>query len=192
MTEMKPALLIVDMQNDFVLPGAPAAVKGAAATIPRIKAVLDRFRRSGWPVFHVVREYRADGSDIEISRRDAFLAGPGYVIPGTTGAEIVRALSPESGEYRIVKPRFSAFFGTELELILRRLAVDRLVLCGTQYPNCIRATAYDGLSHGYPVLVITDATSASDDQVAEANIRDLRNVGIRCVSFEEFDRSIGG
>jgi len=192
MTAMKPALLVVDMQNDFVLPDAPAAVKGAAATIPRIKAVLDRFRRSGWPVFHVVREYRADGSDIEISRRDAFLAGPGYVIPGTTGAEIVRALSPESGEYRIVKPRFSAFFGTELELILRRLAVDRLVLCGTQYPNCIRATAYDGLSHGYPVLVITDATSASDDQVAEANIRDLRNVGIRCVSFEEFDRSIGG
>jgi len=192
MTAMKPALLVVDMQNDFVLPDAPAAVKGAAATIPRIKAVLDRFRRSGWPVFHVVREYRADGSDIEISRRDAFLAGPGYVISGTTGAEIVRALSPESGEYRIVKPRFSAFFGTELELILRRLAVDRLVLCGTQYPNCIRATAYDGLSHGYPVLVITDATSASDDQVAEANIRDLRNVGIRCVSFEEFDRSIGG
>jgi nicotinamidase-related amidase len=189
---MKPALLIVDMQNDFILPDAPAEIKGAVATIPRVKAVLDWFRGNDWPVFHVVREYRADGSDIEISRRDAFLAGPGYVIPGTKGAEIVQALSPELGEYRIVKPRFSAFFGTELELILRRLAVDRLVLCGTQYPNCIRATAYDGLSYGYPVFVITDATSASDDDVAEANIRDLRNVGIGCVSFEEFGRSVEG
>jgi nicotinamidase-related amidase len=174
------------MQNDFVLPGAPASVGGAASTIQRVKAVLDWFRAGGWPVFHIVREYRADGSDIEISRRDAFLAGPRFAVPGTKGAEIVQELSPAPGEYRVVKPRFSAFFGTELELILRRLEIDRLVVCGTQYPNCIRATAYDGLSHGYPVFIITDATSASSDEVAEANIRDLRNVGIRCVSFNEF------
>jgi nicotinamidase-related amidase len=188
---MKPALLIVDMQNDFVLPGAPASVGGAASTVQRVKAVLDWFRASGRPIFHIVREYRADGSDIEISRRDAFLAGPRYVVPGTKGAEIVQELSPQPGEYRVVKPRFSAFFGTELELILRRLAVERLVVCGTQYPNCIRATAFDGLAHGYSVFIITDATSASSDEVAAANIRDLRNVGIRCVSFDEF-RKVDG
>jgi len=190
--KMKTALLIIDMQNDFVLPGAPAVVKGAFASIPRVRAVLEWFRNNAMPVFHVVREYRADGSDIEISRRDAFLAGSSYVVPGTKGADIVDALAPRPMEYRIVKPRFSAFFGTELELILRRLEVDSLAVCGTQYPNCIRATAYDGLSHGYCVSVITDATSASSDDVAESNIRDMRAVGIACVSFDEFKRSNGG
>ena len=174
------------MQNDFVLDDAPAKVPGASARIPQLKKVLDWFRTNGLPVFHIVREYRADGSDIEISRRDAFLAGPSYAVPGTKGAEIVHELTPNAGEYRIVKPRFSAFFGTELDLMLRRLAIDSLVICGTQYPNCIRATAFDGLSNGYPVFVITDATSASSDEVANANIRDLRNVGIKCISFDEF------
>jgi len=189
---MKPALLIVDMQNDFVLPNAPAPVAGAAASIPRVKEVLDWFRATGQPVFHIVREYRADGSDIEISRKKAFLAGPSYAVPGTKGVEIVQELTPTAGEYRIVKPRFSAFFGTELELILRRLAIDSLVICGTQYPNCIRATAFDGLSYGYPVFVITDATSAASQEIADANIRDLRNIGIQCISFAEFKHASAG
>jgi len=90
----------------------------------------------------------------------------------------------------VVKPRFSAFFGTELELILRRLGVDSVVVCGTQYPNCIRATAFDGLSYGYHTVVITDATSASTLVVAESNIRDMENIGIRCISFEEFRNEI--
>lgn len=174
------------MQNDFVLPSAPAVIHGALATVPRIKEVLEWFRAKCYPVFHIVREYRADGSDIEISRREAFLAGPPYAVPGTKGVEIIDALSPITGEYRVVKPRFSAFFGTELELILRRLDVDSVVVCGTQYPNCIRATAFDALSYGYPTAVITDATSASALAVAESNIRDMENIGIRCISFDEF------
>lgn len=183
---MKTALLIVDMQNDFVLPGAPAVIDGAFATVPRVAEVLAWFRREGHPVFHIVREYREDGSDIEMTRREAFLAGPSYVVPGSKGSEIVEALAPRAGEHRIVKPRFSAFFATELELILRRLGIGRLVICGTQYPNCIRATAFDGISYGYETVVITDATSASCQEVAEGNIRDMRNVGIRCVSFDGF------
>ena len=188
---MKHALLIVDMQNDFVVPGGPAVVVGAAATIPQLKEVLNWFRDKNYPVFHIVREYRADGSDIEISRKEAFLAGPSYAVPGPKGVEIIEELTPIAGEYRIVKPRFSAFFGTELELILRRLSVESLVVCGTQYPNCIRATAFDGLSHGYPVSVVTDATSAASEEIANANIRDLKNIGIQCVSFAELKNSIG-
>ena len=183
---MKIALLIVDMQNDFVLPKSPAEIPGAFATLPRAQDVLACFRAADRPIFHIVREYRADGSDIEISRRDAFLVGPQYAVPGTKGAEIVDALRPLPGEYRIVKPRFSAFFGTELDLILRRLEVTDVAICGTQYPNCIRATAFDSLSHGYLTTVITDATSAASLEVARSNIRDLENVGIKCLAFEAF------
>ena len=183
---MQTALLIIDMQNDFVLPGAPARIAGAQATVGRIAEVLTYFRSRALPVFHVIRAYRADGSDIEISRRAAFLAGPQYVVPGTKGAAIVAELTPAKNEYQIVKPRFSAFFGTELELLLRRLGVERLVICGTQYPNCIRATAFDGLALGYDTTILTDGTSAASEEIAAANIRDLRNVGIRCLSFADY------
>ena len=176
------------MQNDFVLPDGPAVIKGAFASVTRVSDVLTWFRQKQNAVFHIVREYREDGSDIEISRREAFLAGPSYVIPGSEGAKIVEALTPVRGEHRIVKPRFSAFFGTELDLILRRWRIVRLVICGTQYPNCIRATAFDSLSYGYDTVVITDATSASSPDVAESNIRDMKNVGIRCIPFAEFKK----
>jgi nicotinamidase-related amidase len=184
--KMKSALLIIDMQNDFVLPNSPAVIAGAFATVPHAREVLAWFRAASRPIFHVVREYRSDGSDIEISRRDGFLAGPQYVVPGTKGAEIVDALVPIAGEYRIVKPRFSAFFCTELDLILRRLSVTDVVICGTQYPNCIRASAFDSLSHGYLTTVITDATSAASAEIAESNIRDLVKIGIRCLPFKTF------
>jgi len=180
---MKPALLIIDMQNDFVLPGGPFVVAGASAAIPRIRDVLDHFRQAKLPVFHIVREYFADGSNIEITRREAFLAGPKYAVPGTKGAEIVEALAPNNGEHVIVKPRFSAFFKTGLAEMLRSIGVDQVIICGIQYPNCIRATAFDAISCDFPTTVITDATAAATEEVAQANIHDMRNIGIECITF---------
>ena len=66
----KPALLIIDMQNDSCLPGAAFEVRGALGVLPNVKKLLDAFRMHGLPVVHVAREYRADGTDIEITRRD--------------------------------------------------------------------------------------------------------------------------
>ena len=81
---MPTALLIIDMQNDFVRPGAPLHVAGAEATLPRLRALLDFFRARGLPVFHVVREHRSDGSDVEIARRQLYRHTP-YAVPGTPG-----------------------------------------------------------------------------------------------------------
>ena len=181
----KSALLIVDMQNDFVLPDSPYCVAGAMATVPTIARVLNRYRRQSLPVFHIVREYRADGSDIERFRYSGFIQGQTYAIPGTNGCDIVDELKPQAGEYRIVKRRFSAFMNTELDLILRRKGIAHVVITGTQYPNCIRATAYDAVALDYEVTVITDATSAASDDIAESNIRDMKNIGIRCVLSSE-------
>jgi nicotinamidase-related amidase len=180
------ALLIIDMQNDFVLPGAPVSVAGAHATIPKIREAIEAFRAAGMPVFHVVREYRENGSDVESVRVERFLGGAKCAVPGTAGAEIVKELEPIPGEYRIVKNRFSAFMNTELDMILRRLAIKDIVVCGTQYPNCIRATAFDGISYDYSVTVLTDASSAQTPQIAEANVLDMKNIGIRCISVRKF------
>jgi len=68
----RPALLIIDMQNDFVLEGKPLRVAGASTVIPMIQTVLTEFRRRSLPVFHVLRIHRPDGSDVEIVRQELF------------------------------------------------------------------------------------------------------------------------
>ena len=186
MGDKKYALIIIDMQNDFVLPGAPACIAGAYATIPCIGRLLDFFRANRFPVFHVTREYRADGSDVEITRRRAFLGGNRYVVAGTKGCDIVECLAPVAGEYRIVKKRFSGFMNTELDFLLRSIGATHLVICGTQYPVCVRTTIFDASAYGYPVINITDATSAQTPEIAAANIADLKNAGIDCISLKAF------
>jgi nicotinamidase-related amidase len=186
MAERKYSLVIVDMQNDFVLPGAPACVAGAYDTVPCIKRLLDFFRVNKLPVFHVVREYRADGSDIEMNRLDGFLRKGRYLVPGTKGCEIVDPLRPMDGEYRVVKNRYSCFMNTEVDFMLRRIGATHLVVCGTQYPNCIRATIFDAVCHGYHVINIIDATSAQAPDIAKANITDIRNIGVDCIYLDDF------
>jgi nicotinamidase-related amidase len=179
------ALLIVDMQNDFVLPGSPVTVAGARATLPTIRKLLDVLRARGAPVVHVTRAYRPDGTDVEGFRRAQFLARP-CLVPGTPGAQIVAELAPWPNEHVLVKPRFSAFMGTPLDLLLRRLGVGALVVCGTQYPNCIRATVMDAACLDYAVTLITDATSAQTPQVAAHNVADLEAIGVRCVPATQY------
>ncbi|MDY6954250.1 MAG: isochorismatase family cysteine hydrolase [Thermodesulfobacteriota bacterium] len=179
-------LVIVDMQNDFVLPDSPLCIAGAFDTIPKIEEALETFRKGQKPVFHIVREHRADGSDVEITRVDGFLKEARYAVPGTRGCEIVEALQPLEGEYRIAKQRFSAFMHTALDFILRRLGISHIVVCGTQYPVCIRTTVFDAIAYGYHVTVLTDATSAQTPEVAEANIRDMKVIGVRCITLSEF------
>ena len=191
MTLSKTALIIVDMQNDFVLPGAPACVAGAMAVIPRIRAALDAFRSAGAPVFHVYREYRADGSDIEITRLKNFMEKVKVCVPGTSGCEIVKELTPLPGEYRVMKNRFSGFMNTELDFMLRRLKVEAVAICGIQYPNCIRATVFDAVSHGYETFVLTDATGAQTPEIAAANILDMSNIGVKCLPFAQARSLLG-
>lgn len=78
----KPALLITDMQNDSCQPGAAFEVRGALSMLPNIKRLLDAFRTHGLPVVHVMREYRADGTDVEVARRDRFIRAGGAFVPG--------------------------------------------------------------------------------------------------------------
>ncbi len=182
----KTALIIIDMQNDFVLPTAPQTIARAEIIVPNIQKVLASFRSQELPVFHVYREYRADGSDIENTRLNTFLTEQKYCVPHTKGCEIIDELRPIEGEYKIVKNRFSGFMQTELDFILRRLSVEKIVVCGIQYPNCIRATIFDGVALGYDVTLITDATEAQTEEIAKANILDIKNIGVECLTTEVF------
>ena len=179
----KTALLIIDMQNDFCLPGAPFEVKGALAVATQIKKAMDAGRSYGLPIVHIIRHYRADGIDVEITRFRAFIENGGALIEGTKGAEIIDELKPVIGEYIVIKKRWSAFFQTELDILLRRLNVNRIVVTGVQTPNCIRATVWDANSLDYEVTVLTDGTGAMSQDVHQANLVDMQNIGIQLMTL---------
>lgn len=184
--ELNKALFIIDMQNDFVLPQGVLCVKGASATIPGIKKLLEHARAENWTIVHVIREHDKDGINADKPRCRLFEnAGHGYCVADSFGAQIVKELGPLENEIILKKTRNSAFFETNLDLILRRLDVKRIFVCGTQYPNCIRATANDAMSYDYDVTVVTDCCSAQSEDVARANIFDMKNMGIECLSLNE-------
>ena len=182
---MQAALLIVDMQNDFVNLRGKACIAGAAATLPRIRRVLETWRSHGWPLVHIIRAYSPDGHDVEPSRRALFAEKGGFCLPGTWGSEIVPELAPQAGETVVVKPRWSGFFRTELDALLRQWGVVTVVVSGTQTPNCVRATAFDADAWGYRVIVLSDGTSSKTPEVQAANLHDMEAASFPLITCEE-------
>jgi nicotinamidase-related amidase len=181
----RAALLIIDMQNDFVLDDAQLKVAQARAVIPKILEILGHFRAGNRPVFHVLRLHRRDGSDVEIIRQDLFKEHP-FAVEGTPGAQVVEELVPSPGEYVIHKTRMSAFIGTELDLVLRNLGITDLVVTGIQTPNCIRTSVFDAIAYNYHVTLIEDAVGAKNDTIHHANVQDMANIGVRIMKTREF------
>ena len=186
----KPALLVIDMQNDFCLPGAPFEVRGALSVVPRIQELIEAFRAHGLPVIFVIREHRADGSDVEITRRERFLKAGGAFIPGTRGYALVDGLTPRPDEPVVRKTRWSPFHKTDLEGMLRARGVEVVVISGVQTPNCIRSAAFDANSLDFEVVVSSDATGASDPDVHRANLIDMAGIGIEIASTQEIARAL--
>lgn len=176
----KPALLIIDMQKAFVEPGAAHCIAGAAATVPAINRAAEEARKKGIPVFWIRRQYREDGSDVEFTRHDSWLKGGRTMAPGSSGLnseELATGLHAEPGDYQIIKPRWSAFFQTELDMILRRLGIKTLFLAGTTTPNCVRTTCYDSIALDYRTVILSMCCSSATEEIQKANLLDMANIG---------------
>jgi nicotinamidase-related amidase len=186
----KTALIIVDMQNDVADHEGRAFIPDAGHKVGIMSAILDAFRLAHEPVIHVVRSYREDTWDVERFRVPYFQADRGFVMEGTWGARIVDRLTPEPGEPVIVKQRFSAFAFTELDLLLRRAGVTRIVVLGVNLPNCPRATMYDAVALDYDVVAVADGLATTGDETHRINLQDLAAVGVRVASAEEIVREI--
>lgn len=181
MSVPKHALLIVDMQKDVMT----GLVKTGLTVIPAIKKALDAFRDKQQPVIFLKREHRKSGIDVELFRLPMFEKQP-FLVVGSKGAEMVDELTPLATEYSVNKQRFSGFFQSDLLMILMRLGVTSLVVCGVQTPNCIRGTVTDGLSYDYDVTLLDDATAAQSPEVHQANVFDMRNMGVNIKTVDEF------
>ena len=181
------ALLVIDMQNGFLSPASPLFIAGAPATVEPCARLIARCRKAGVPVFFVTRRYAADGSNVEHTRLEAWLRGGRPLSPGcdaAINADMPAAFGAAPEDYTIVKPRYSAFFATELDLILRRLGIRRLLLAGTTTPNCIRSSCYDAISLDYAVTVLSDCTSSVSEEVQQSNLRDMAAVGAEILSSD--------
>ena len=183
----RAAFLLIDMQNGFIDAASPLCIAGAAATVPACARALAAARAHGLAVFHVRRAYAADGSDVEAVRWEAWAEG-GRPLSAADPASLdcPPELSPAPGEPVIMKPSWSAFFGTDLAALLRARGIGTLVLAGTTTPNCVRSTAYDGLALGFNVAVLRDATSSRSPEAQEANLADMEAVGIQLIFTDDF------
>lgn len=183
--ERRSALIIIDMQNDIAHPEGRMFIPDAAHRADAMTRVLEAFREARQPVIHAVRSHRVDGWDVERFRRPAFEAGRGVLLENTWGRQILDRLTPEPGEPIVVKRRFSAFMGTELDLLLRRARISNLIICGVSLPNSPRATVFDAVSLDYDVTVVEDGIATSSDETRIANLKDLQAIGVRVATAQD-------
>jgi nicotinamidase-related amidase len=150
----RTALIVVDMQNDFVRPEGSLSVPDAAGTIPAIQALLALARAHGMRVVFS-QDTHTDGDP-------EWQIWPEHTREGSWGWEIVDELAPLPGETVLRKVRYDAFYGTPLDHLLRLWGVDTLVLCGTVANICVHYTAASAALRWYDVIVVRDAVSALD------------------------------
>ncbi len=193
-------LITIDTQNDFTLLGAPGEIKGTMEILPKMKELLTAYREKGLPILHVVRLYKEDGSNADICRKEVLEKGARIATPNSEGAELVQDLRPESytyldgekllrGEFQQVgekewvmyKPRWGAFYQTDLDNFLHNQGIDTLVFTGCNFPNCSRASIYEASERDYRIVLVNDAMS----QIYEKGIEEIKNIGGKvCNSIE--------
>lgn len=171
----RPAILVIDMQNDFLDAGGHLDMGAEArAVIPQIARVLEVGRRAGVPIVYTAQTHRPDFADGPrwMDKFTGFKTGG--LREGTRGAQIVDELAPQPGERVIKKLRPSAFFATELDLYLRSLGVDTTILIGCTTSGCVRATALDAFSYNYRVIVPQECVTDRAKGPHEANLFDIQ------------------
>jgi len=159
----RTALIVVDMQNDFVKEGGSLLVPDAEGTIPAIRSLLEGARRSGAKVVFTQDTHTEGDPEWDI--------WPDHAHEGSWGWQIVDELAPREGEVVIRKVRYDAFYGTHLDHFLRLWGTDTLLLCGTVANICVHYTAASGALRWYDVVIPRDATSALDPFDLESSLR---------------------
>jgi ureidoacrylate peracid hydrolase len=185
------------MQNDFLQ--IPSLVTRAAQVIlPNLKRAITFCRQSDIRVVYTKHVHRHDRSDLGLFAISAPNVASGAILAeGSPGAEIHPAIAPLPSEAVIKKHRYSAFYGTDLEIVLRGLGVDTVVIAGVTTENCCHATARDAFFRDYRVVFLSDATGAPDyrdvgqggmsgDEVHRAALVVLSNSTADVVSTDEF------
>jgi nicotinamidase-related amidase len=159
------ALLVIDMERDFVDPGAVQETPGGRAIVPAINRLIAWSRSHGMPIVFTHEMHRADHSDYGIELE----FDPVHCLEGTPGCELTDGLDVRPEDWRIRNKRRYDCFVTDLDLLLRARRIKNLVCCGVTTHCCVMSTVYSARNLDYRVIVPTDAVAAvSPDHQAAA------------------------
>jgi nicotinamidase-related amidase len=160
-----PVLIVIDMQNDFLARWEPAARAALIVSINDLAAIV---RRAGRPVIWIRQEFEPDLRDALPEMR---LKGIRIVIKETEGCRLHAGLEVAATDRVIIKKRYSAFFGTELDGILKTLDADALIVAGINTHACIRTTVVDAYQRDWPVVLALDCIDSYDREHHEISLR---------------------
>jgi ureidoacrylate peracid hydrolase len=154
----RTALVNVDMQSCFV-EGTPIAAPDGPVVLERINRVAASCRRAGILVIHTSNVFRADGSNLGVLAEFDPIVKTGILNKGSDAAALHKNLVVDAKDILVDKPRFGAFHGTDLELILRSRRIDTLIITGIATNICCETTAREAAVRDFRVFFLSDATA---------------------------------
>lgn len=187
----RTAVLMIDMQRDFLEPGGFGASLGndvslLSAAIGPCGALLTGARRRGMLIVHTREGHRSDLSDappakVERGRPSMRIGAPGpmgrILVRGEPGHDIVGALYPRAGEPVVDKPGKGAFYATDLQSILQNRHIENLIVCGVTTEVCVHTTVREANDRGYRCLVPSDCCGSYFPEFHEVGLRMIKAQG---------------
>lgn len=173
--------MLIDVINNFFHPEGRNYYTVYDPILERILELLEAARQAKAPIFHVMEGHqRGPGTDFEWKKL------PEHCYLGEFDAEPAAGVNIREGtEYVVRKRRYSGFFATDLDLLLREAGVTRIVMVGVKTHVCVRATAQDAFGYGYDVIIPREAVGSNYTHLHEASLEDMERYMGQVVSFEE-------
>jgi nicotinamidase-related amidase len=185
------ALVVIDMQRDFIEPGGFGETLGndlspVAAIVPTVAALIDLFRAEHWPILHTRESHKPDLSDCPPAKRlrgnPALRIGDEgpmgrILVQGEPGNAIIAACAPKAGEIVVDKPGKGMFYATEVGDILKARGITHLVFAGVTTEVCVQTSMREANDRGYECLLIEDATASYFPRFKEAALEMIRAQG---------------
>jgi nicotinamidase-related amidase len=153
------ALMVIDMQNIFVRPGAPIWAAGAQAIVEPINSLISVFRERSMPVIFTAWTHRPDGSNL--GRGAALWKGIAPLDPASDLAEINDTIDFRPGDILVHKPKYSSFWGTDLQPILNTYGITSLVLTGIATDVCVGQTMVEAYHRYFNCAIVADGTATT-------------------------------
>ncbi|MCA0275782.1 MAG: cysteine hydrolase [Proteobacteria bacterium] len=164
----RAAVIVVDMVNDFCKPGGAMVLPGYETLVAPQLAVIEAARAAGAPVIWVHDAHRRN------MRRDReWVKRTPHCVEGTWGVEIIDDLGARDDEIHVIKRRYSSFFQTDLDMTLKDMMADQLIVFGVVTNICVRSTVHDAFFNGYEVVVPADCCAATGPREQESTLYDI-------------------
>ena len=173
------ALIVVDVQNDFVSPEGSAGKRGddvgaAIAMIPNLTRLIDQARRVGLTIIYIRTTHSEWTDTASWIYRTSQKSGLNTCREGSWGAEFYDGIAPLPSERVVIKHRYSAFINTDLNTVLKARGIQSVLVCGVATNVCVETTARDGYMYDYYVTMIDDCSAAYDAKLHMSTLENMR------------------